>query len=109
MSQAVIRWVATDLDSATVAAEGVARATAVGQPIAVYWVDGQFFATTDQCSHGQASLSEGYLEGPVIECPLHQGQFDVRTGEPLRAPCTVAIRCYPVRAIEGAIHVGLHE
>jgi naphthalene 1,2-dioxygenase system ferredoxin subunit len=104
-----VRWIATDLTPAAVAADGVAKAVAAGHAIAVYCVNGELFATSDSCTHGQASLSEGYLEGAVIECPLHQGQFDVRTGAPLRAPCTVAIRCFSVRTVEGIVHVGVPD
>ncbi|MEO1657730.1 MAG: non-heme iron oxygenase ferredoxin subunit [Pseudomonadota bacterium] len=71
-----------------------------GKRIAIYSVDGAVYATDDMCSHGQASLSEGWLEDGLIECPLHQGLFDVRTGEPKGAPCTLPIATYPAK-LEG--------
>ena len=71
-----------------------------GRDIALYNVDGQIYATDNVCTHGHARLCEGFLEGHEIECPLHQGRFDIRDGRATCAPATDALRCYPVR-IEG--------
>ncbi len=73
-----------------------------GEPVALYHLhDGTFCATADTCTHGAAYLSEGWLtEDGQVECPLHNGCFDVRTGEPTELPCEVPIRTYPLR-IEG--------
>jgi nitrite reductase/ring-hydroxylating ferredoxin subunit len=83
--------------------EGEIRQVQVGdRQIALYHMPGgEFRATDDLCSHGQAFLSEGWLtdEGHV-ECPLHGGCFDTKTGEATVAPCEIAIRAYAVR-IEG--------
>ena len=68
-----------------------------GQEIALYRVEGQVYATDNLCSHGHARLCDGYLEGHEIECPLHQGRFDVRNGHAMCAPLTTGIRIYPVR------------
>ena len=68
--------------------------------IAVYHVDGEVFATDNVCTHGHARLCDGFLEGHEIECPLHQGRFDVRTGKAMCAPLTEDLRSYPVK-IEG--------
>jgi len=54
-------------------------------PIAVYNLGGQFFATDDTCTHGDASLSEGEIEEGEIYCPFQYGAFDIRTGK-RRAP-----------------------
>ena len=64
--------------------------------LAVYNVDGIFYVTDDQCTHGPGSLSEGYLTGHVIECDFHNGEFDVRTGEIVSPPCMIPIRTYQV-------------
>jgi len=72
-----------------------------GRDIAIYKVEGEVFATDNSCTHGQARLCDGFLEGHEIECPLHQGRFDVRDGRALCAPVTEGLRCYPVR-VEGA-------
>ncbi|MDP3252849.1 MAG: non-heme iron oxygenase ferredoxin subunit [Hydrogenophaga sp.] len=71
-----------------------------GRDIAIYKVEGEVFATDNTCTHGQARLCDGFLDGHEIECPLHQGKFNVRDGQPTCAPVTEALRCYPVR-IEG--------
>ena len=72
-----------------------------GRDIALYTVDGAVYATDNLCTHGNARLCLGFLEGHEIECPLHQGRFDVRDGRPSCEPAAVALRCYPVR-VEGA-------
>lgn len=101
-------WVKT-IETSAVDAEGVAKAQAGGQRIALYAVDGEYFATSDVCTHGQAFLSDGYLDGHLIECPLHQGLFDVRTGAPAGAPCTVPVRSFPVKVEDGFLHVQVEE
>ena len=87
-------------DVASLDAFDAADAVAVdfgGRQVAIYLVDGDVFATDNRCTHGDASLCEGFLEGHEIECPFHQGRFDVRTGEPTCAPAEVALRTYPAR------------
>jgi naphthalene 1,2-dioxygenase system ferredoxin subunit len=68
-----------------------------GREIALYEVEGEVFATDNLCTHGAARMSDGFLEGREIECPLHQGRFDVCTGKAMCAPLTHDIRVYPVR------------
>lgn len=80
-----------------------------GHDVALYRVEGKIFATGNICTHGQARLCEGYLEGYEIECPLHQGRFDVRSGKALCPPVTVNIRTYPVKVQSGSIWLGLQE
>lgn len=72
----------------------------VDPPIAVFNVDGEFYAIDDTCSHGQSSLSEGYVEDCAVECNWHFAKFDLRTGRALCLPATVDLRTYPVR-VEG--------
>jgi naphthalene 1,2-dioxygenase system ferredoxin subunit len=74
-----------------------------GRQIALYSVDGDVYATDNICTHGHALLCEGFLEGHEIECPLHQGKFDVRTGQPTCAPATEALRSYPVKVEGGRV------
>ncbi len=78
-----------------------------GREIAIYNLDGEFMATDDRCTHMRARLSDGYLDGAVIECPLHFGKFDVRSGRPLSAPCTKALVTYPVKVVDGELLVGI--
>ena len=68
-----------------------------GRDIALYKVEGSVFATDNTCTHGHARLCDGFLEGHEIECPLHQGKFDVRDGMPVCEPVVDALRSYPIR------------
>jgi naphthalene 1,2-dioxygenase system ferredoxin subunit len=87
----------------------VVAVDAGGREIALYLIDGEPFATDNRCTHGNARLSEGFLIDHCVECPLHQGQFDVRSGAPLCDPVTDPIRTYPVRRIGEAIEVMIGE
>lgn len=68
-----------------------------GRDIAIYAIGDALYATDNRCTHGQARLCMGFLDGHEIECPLHQGKFDVRTGKPTCEPVTEALRSYPVK------------
>lgn len=83
----------------------VVRAVVGDRTLAIANVDGAIYAIDDLCSHGQASLSEGDLDGHELECPFHGGAFDVRTGRPVRMPCTRPVRSYPVEVKDGAVIV----
>lgn len=78
-----------------------------GRDIALYKVEGSVFATDNTCTHGHARLCDGFLDGHEIECPLHQGKFDVRDGQPTCAPVTEALRCYPVRIESGRVQLNM--
>jgi nitrite reductase/ring-hydroxylating ferredoxin subunit len=65
-----------------------------GPSIAVYNLAGRFYATADRCTHGDASLSDGFVDEDVVECPLHGGAFDIRTGAPTSLPCVTAVVTY---------------
>lgn len=71
--------------------------------LAVYRVEGSFFVTDDLCTHGPGSLSEGYLEGHVIECDFHQGKFDIRNGEVVAPPCILKLKTYRVVPHDSAV------
>ncbi len=83
----------------------VTAVRAGGREIALYSVDGDIFATDNICTHGHARLCDGFLEGAEIECPLHQGRFDVRTGKAMCAPLTEDLRAYPVRIVDQRVFV----
>ena len=72
-----------------------------GKSFALYQVDGEIYATDNICTHGNARLCDGFLEGHEIECPLHQGKFDIRNGKAMCAPLTEDVKTYPVK-IEGS-------
>lgn len=86
--------------TAEVAPGGALKVEAGDRAFAVFNVDGVFYAIDDHCTHGPGSLSEGYLDGFVIECNFHNGAFDIRTGEVVSPPCMIPVRTYPV-VIEG--------
>lgn len=89
-------------------AEGEALGVEVaGHAIALYDVDGTLFATDNICTHAYARLSDGWLDGELIECPLHAARFDVRTGKVLDPPATIDLKTYPVRLVDGEIQVKL--
>ncbi len=77
------------------------------EPIVVINVDGEFFALTDTCTHEDASLSDGQIVGDEIECPMHGGAFEIRTGMPAAFPVVVRAKTYPVRVVEGQIQVAI--
>ena len=68
-----------------------------GLKVGLFKVEGAVHATDDLCSHGNALLSEGDLDGYEIECPLHAGLFDVRNGKALCAPLTRDVRRHETR------------
>jgi nitrite reductase/ring-hydroxylating ferredoxin subunit len=78
-------------------------------PIAVFNVDGEFYAIDDTCTHQDASLADGWLEGCQIECPLHASSFDLRTGAVSGPPAKVPVRTHPVVVTDGVVHVELTD
>jgi nitrite reductase/ring-hydroxylating ferredoxin subunit len=76
-----------------------------GRDLALSNVEGTIYCTENVCSHAYALLSDGWLEGTVLECPLHGGQFDVVTGNALCAPVTEALVVYRARTIDNRIEV----
>ena len=75
--------------------------------VAVYKAEGEFYATQDLCTHERAYLSDGVVVDCVVECPFHQGRFDVKTGEALGAPVIIPLQTYPVRVVDGRIFVNV--
>jgi naphthalene 1,2-dioxygenase ferredoxin component len=87
----------------------VIAVTAGGHEIALYGVGGEVYATGNLCTHGHARLCDGFLEGAEIECPFHQGRFDVRTGKALCAPLTEDVETFPVRVVDGKVLLQLGQ
>ncbi|WP_397476039.1 non-heme iron oxygenase ferredoxin subunit [Pusillimonas sp.] len=85
--------------------DDVVGVDAAGLQLALYGVEGEVYATDNICTHGHARLCDGFLEDFEIECPLHQGRFDVRTGKALCEPLTEDIRVYPVKIEDGRVWV----
>jgi nitrite reductase/ring-hydroxylating ferredoxin subunit len=89
-------------------ADDVAVGTALkveknGLSLAVFNVDGEFYVLDDQCTHGPGSLSEGYIEGDVVECNFHNGQFNIRTGEVVMPPCMIPMKTYQTSVENGKV------
>jgi nitrite reductase/ring-hydroxylating ferredoxin subunit len=78
-----------------------------GKAIALYNLDGEFYATDNVCTHAYAELSDGYLERGLIVCPLHAGCFDVKTGKAVEPPAEEDLKTYPVRVVGEDIQIGL--
>jgi naphthalene 1,2-dioxygenase system ferredoxin subunit len=87
--------------------EDVLGVETAGKDVALYNVEGQVYATDNICTHGHARLCDGFLEGFEIECPLHQGKFNIRDGRPTCQPVTEAVRTYPVKIENGRVFVDL--
>lgn len=84
--------------------EGSARrVTLHGRTVAVVRSGGQLYAVEDTCSHARASLSEGFVDGLVLECPLHGAQFDLRSGRALTLPATRPLETYEVTEHDGVV------
>lgn len=102
------RWVAAA--SVTALAEGDMVGVKLGDKlIALYNVAGRIYATDNVCSHAFAVLSDGWLDGSEIECPLHAGRFDVTTGKGLGPPIPCDIKTYKTRIVGDIIEVDLAE
>ncbi len=74
-----------------------------GLTLAVFNVDGEFYVLDDMCTHGPGSLSEGFIEGDVVECNFHNGQFNIRTGEVVLPPCITPMKTYPTTVVNGKV------
>jgi len=76
-----------------------------GMAYAVFQLGIEHFVIADQCTHGPGALSEGYEEDGQVECPFHSGRFDIRTGRPTSAPCTIPVQTWSVRVVDGALWI----
>ena len=78
-------------------------------PVCLINLNGEYHAINDTCTHEEASLSDGEIHDGEIECPLHGGAFDIRTGEPTAFPVVVPIEKYRVRVVGDEVQVSLAE
>jgi nitrite reductase/ring-hydroxylating ferredoxin subunit len=86
--------------------EGTMTATsALGKRLIVYRTSGGYFATDRRCTHQAADLLRGYFDQDIIECPVHQGRFNVCTGAALSAPASTPLKTYPVKLVDGRVFV----
>jgi nitrite reductase/ring-hydroxylating ferredoxin subunit len=88
--------------------EGAMKGIELGDlQIAIYNVEGEIHATDNICTHAFALLTDGFLDGDVIECPLHGGCFKIKTGEGMGAPISEDIKTYPVRLSGDTIEINI--
>jgi naphthalene 1,2-dioxygenase ferredoxin component len=86
--------------------EDAGQAVTVGdRELALFRVGDEAFATDAMCTHGLARLCEGYVEGHEVECPLHQGRFDLRTGAATCEPAVRPVAVHPVRVVGGRVQI----
>lgn len=78
-----------------------------GRKVGLFRVEGELFAVDDICTHGNALLSDGDLDGYEIECPLHAGAFDLRSGKALCSPLLKNTRCHWVKVEDGVVLIQL--
>ena len=78
-----------------------------GRYVALFNVEGEFFAIEDICTHDDGPLAEGELDSHVIECPRHGATFDVRTGEVLSFPAITSVASYRVKIENGKVLVAV--
>ncbi|WP_329297275.1 bifunctional 3-phenylpropionate/cinnamic acid dioxygenase ferredoxin subunit [Streptomyces sp. NBC_00659] len=87
---------------------GEAHRLDIDPPVSVFHTeDGELFAIDDTCTHQDASLADGWLEGCEVECPLHASKFDLRTGAVDSPPAKLPVRTHEVVVEDGVIHVRL--
>ena len=75
--------------------------------LAIYDAKDGIFVSLSRCTHGAANLCDGYFDGTYIECPLHQGLFDVRTGEAKAVPARVKLKMIKSRIRNGVVQIHL--
>jgi nitrite reductase/ring-hydroxylating ferredoxin subunit len=94
--------------SADAVQEGSPHAAVVGDvKIGIFKAEDQYFAINNICTHAYAELTNGFQEGCLVECPLHAGFFDVRTGAGQGSPIEQDVATYPTKLEDGWVHVEL--
>ena len=78
-----------------------------GHTYAIYHTEEGFFASDVMCTHEDQSLAEGLVIGTVIECPLHQGRFDIRSGKAMSSPVCIDLKTYETRIENGRVLINL--
>lgn len=93
------------MDADALEPKWVTRVMVGTRMLAIYDTPSGVYASLALCNHGGADLCDGYFDGHVIECPLHQGAFDVRDGSPVSAPATRTMRTFEARVKDGKVQV----
>ena len=76
-----------------------------GTPVAIYNVDGEFYALDDTCTHEKFPLTEGWIDGDVVECALHMAKFCIRTGKALCLPANRNVASHAVEVVDGEVWI----
>ncbi len=76
-----------------------------GRELAVFDTKEGITVALARCTHGAANLCDGYFNGTHIECPLHQGLFDARSGAAVAAPARVPLRMLQARVVDGVVQI----
>lgn len=76
-------------------------------PLAVFRLDDGYFVTDDTCTHGQASLCDGFVDGDEVECPWHSGKFCVKDGKATAFPAVEPIKVYRTKVMDGRVCIEL--
>ena len=97
-------WVAV-LRTDEIEPNGVTLVRAADRDYVIYDAPDRLYASLAYCTHAGALLRDGYFDRHLIECPLHQGCFDIRTGEPKGAPATRRLRVVEVRTRDGMVEL----
>ena len=93
-------------DTNDIDAEDLIRFDHAGATYAIYHgVDGKFYATAGLCSHENVHLCDGLVMGDQIECPKHNGRFNYKTGEAMRAPVCVNLKTYQTRVTGDSVEI----
>ena len=87
--------------------EDVIRFDHAGASYAVYRISDGFYASDGWCTHEQAHLADGLVMGDIIECPMHNGRFNYKTGEAKRAPVCVNLKTHAVKVEGGRVFIRL--
>jgi nitrite reductase/ring-hydroxylating ferredoxin subunit len=103
MGQFVTVATTADLENA----QSGKQVEAGGQAIALFRVEGSYYAIENTCPHRGGSLADGMLNGAEVTCPWHAARFDVRTGAVLCPPAGRGVQCFPVRVSGADIQVEL--
>jgi len=82
---------------------GAVKVERDGLILAVFNLGGRFFVTDDTCTHGPGSLSEGDIDGEIVECNFHNGAFHIPTGRVEAPPCMIPLRTYVVSVVEDQV------
>lgn len=76
-----------------------------GLTLAVFNLAGRFYVIDDACTHGPGSLSEGAIDGELVECNFHAGCFHIPTGRVAAPPCMVPVATYATAVIDGTVRI----